>query len=392
MEPNQESTQPNSTPPQPDNQQLPPNNVTVPTTSKPSSRHFLFFVILLLILSTIMVGFLFLQNQSLKSQLGLSTIKFPWIKGACIFNGKGYQPGEHVPVDSCNTCGCNDDGSIICTQVVCSDEVEVSQVDPTEDWQEFSDGQYSFKYPSGVDISKEASNERVVRAVYMGPTQKYSGRTQTELFDGYMFIVTEVDSSNYTSQQDQAKKVLEQERTAAKDICDKEIENSPIIQVQIGNVTAEQFSYEGCFGNPIHSFVEHNNNLYQITQVYYGDDQNIANYANISNQILSTFQFNDQQSQSLNTITMQGKLVSVERPDPDINYDFQLLLDTPYFDELNAKGPRNISTIIVVPENETIRQKLIENIENPVSIEGRIEWGLAETRHLKAEKITSLIE
>jgi hypothetical protein len=95
------------------------------------------------------VLFLFLQNQSLRNLLGLSSIRFPWVKGTCVFNGKGYQPGEHVPVDSCNTCGCSDDGTIICTQIVCEDEGDQAQTDPTADWQVYSDPEnyYSFKYP-----------------------------------------------------------------------------------------------------------------------------------------------------------------------------------------------------------------------------------------------------
>ena len=83
------------------------------------------------------------------------------------------------------------------------------------------------------------------------------------------------------------------------------------------------------------------------------------------------------------TTVFSGILKTITRPDPDIPYDYRLELSKPYFDELNSQGPRYINNIIVVPGNDLVKQKLKENINQEITLEGKIEWGLAETRHFK---------
>ena len=126
-------------------------------------------------------------------------------------------------------------------------------------------------------------------------------------------------------------------------------------------------------------------NTYTIVEKKPNGEKNLI--YSFTKTILSTIEYADNSADENALLEFSGKLLSFNRPSPEINYDSQLNLDTPYFDELNAQGPRNITSIVVVPENESIRQRLASNIGNAVSIEGVIEWGLAETRHLKANKI-----
>ena len=40
--------------------------------------------------------------------------------GGCVLDGKNYGPGDAVPSGDCNTCSCNSNGQIACTQIACA--------------------------------------------------------------------------------------------------------------------------------------------------------------------------------------------------------------------------------------------------------------------------------
>lgn len=99
---------------------------TTPTEeTKPNSHHtppIKLIGILAIIAVLGSVVFLFLQNQSLKAQMGLPTFKFPWSKVSCEYNGQTYGPGEGFPSDDgCNSCSCSENGEVACTLMACED-------------------------------------------------------------------------------------------------------------------------------------------------------------------------------------------------------------------------------------------------------------------------------
>jgi len=109
------------------------------------------------------------------------------------------------------------------------------------------------------------------------------------------------------------------------------------------------------------------------------------NVVEILGKMLSTFQYTGQEAM----IIAQGTLQSLETTDPDIPYDYQVKLSKPYYDELNAMKPGYVDDFVLVSNNESISQKLSNLVGESVTIEGKIEWGLAETRHLRVTTVVS---
>jgi hypothetical protein len=125
-----------------------------------------------------------------------------------------------------------------------------------------------------------------------------------------------------------------------------------------------------------------------ISLTPYNDENPFSNQNNIIpifEKMLSTFQYTDQEAK----IITQGTLQSLERPAPDIPYDYQIQLSKPYYDELNAMKAGYVDDFVLVSNNESITQKLSSLVGESVTIEGNIEWGLAETRHLRVTNIVS---
>lgn len=345
-------------------------NVEDITPHPKSQTYIVFGLVLFLLLTAGAAAFMFSQNQSLKSQIGLPTFRLPWTQVTCTHEGRMFQVGESVPsIDGCNSCSCDESGQVACTEMACetSNHFEIKQVKIDiktipNDWEIYKDSiyNYSFKYPSELILEPAISpNGGVTRLSGVISDRSYI----FEIF-GRAFFNPQGSSSTEVS----------------------------MIEYNVNGVaiTERSYSKSGQGG-------ESNKGAYAVythekgnvgVEWYAGND--IIHDKELVFQILSTFEFIDNPSNQSNSMKFSGKLMSYARPEPDIEYDFQLKLDTPYFDELNAQGPSNITSIVVVPVNETIRQTLASNIGNSVSIEGVIEWGLAETRHLKATKIVEM--
>lgn len=87
-------------------------------------------------------------------------------------------------------------------------------------------------------------------------------------------------------------------------------------------------------------------------------------------------------------ITFTGFIEKMDRPAPDIAYDYAIKLDTPYMDEHSESGgPALRNTYSLVSNDTNITQKLEQNVGNKVTITGRIEWGYAETKHFLVQGI-----
>lgn len=134
-------------------------------------------------------------------------------------------------------------------------------------------------------------------------------------------------------------------------------------------------------------FIKKSNGTYISISLFPSNTRDFYNqqfkYVKTLEQILSTFQFTDPEEE----VTMRGVLKKLENPVPDVNYHYRVHLYEPFYDELNAMDLGYIYSLIVVPENPTIKRQLENNIGNQIEIIGKIEWGLAETRHLKALKV-----
>jgi len=85
-----------------------------------------------------------------------------------------------------------------------------------------------------------------------------------------------------------------------------------------------------------------------------------------------------------------GTIQRTDRVAPDINYDYELILDEPFVDEFNASGlPLTQTRLTIMPRSNTIWQQIEETIGQKVRVIGTMEWGYAESRHFVIKELTS---
>lgn len=158
--------------------------------------------------------------------------------------------------------------------------------DPTENWNSFTNLNHSFKYPSEA-TAEAREDESIVR--FMGQKQIDSGRTQTELFDGYSFRIGEIiNDSKLTLEQ-----LSKNERQNAQNNC-LERESGQVSQLETISVSGRigyQYSAAGCYVDYTETIVSFGDKFYRISQSYVGDVEDQKRYQEITNQILSTFKF-----------------------------------------------------------------------------------------------------
>ena len=85
---------------------------------------------------------------------------------------------------------------------------------------------------------------------------------------------------------------------------------------------------------------------------------------------------------------LTGVVKKTTRPEPEIPYDYTLIVPSGYKDSLNAYGaPSGVYYwVVVVPKTSGIRKVLESNIGRTITLEGRMEWGLAESRYLVVDE------
>lgn len=140
---------------------------------------------------------------------------------------------------------------------------------------------FELSYPAAATISSYTSPDSSTWAiVYMGNTQKESGRTQTELFDGYNISLTyfEVVGENLRVTQAEA------DRQGIIDACGEESLTS-LKNITLGKYEAISF-YGGCLGEAYHYYIETETGLYRITKMIVGPEENTPEYTSITSQIL----------------------------------------------------------------------------------------------------------
>lgn len=99
----------------------PPANQSVTSNSitpAPKSHKLLMIgLVILLVLTAGLAAFVISENRSLKSQLGSPQ--------TCEYQGQIYQVGEGFPsTDGCNSCACDTNGLVACTDTACELETE----------------------------------------------------------------------------------------------------------------------------------------------------------------------------------------------------------------------------------------------------------------------------
>ncbi len=173
-------------------------------------------------------------------------------------------------------------------------------IDPTADWKTYTNTQYgySFKYPEGTNVAENVEGNpggtyTAAKLSYLGPTQTASGRTQTELFDGYMVSVT-LSWVDATTPLEAATKAA----ASAKDNCPNSSAAtiSSVSSITIGGQKAATYSEKNCVGDYTISFIKTSGKIFAITETYNGGTPEIETaYQKITDQIVSTFQFTNQE-------------------------------------------------------------------------------------------------
>jgi hypothetical protein len=165
--------------------------------------------------------------------------------------------------------------------------VTPSKLNPTKDWKTLTNLDHTFRYPA--EATAEAREDESL-AFFMGQKQIDSGRTQTELFDGYSFRVGEVaNDSNLPLEE-----LAEMERESAVNNCHSEDgEVSRLTAVIVSEQEGFQYSATGCYIDYTETIIAHDNIFYRISQSYVGDTEDQDKYEEITNQILSSFQFTE---------------------------------------------------------------------------------------------------
>lgn len=154
---------------------------------------------------------------------------------------------------------------------------------PTVNWKTYTNQKYGyqFKYPQESALNDQS--EQYVAVSYMGEKQKASGRTQTELFDGYAFNVADISDDKYDNLDDlyEAKKIQLQE------ICTSVGDPK---ETTIGGFRAIMHRLS-CLGDSDTYYVQKGKVFFEIGLLSSGDAEDLPKYTSVVNQILSTFKF-----------------------------------------------------------------------------------------------------
>lgn len=153
-----------------------PNSGKVSEETSPSVKSHKFLIVglvLLLLLTAGAAAYVFAQNQSLKSQLGLPGFKLGYAK-TCDYNGETYQAGEGFTAsDGCNSCSCTETGQVACTAMACDDENNNDFLipDPNErlNWKLFKSEEYEFSYPSDAKLSEKMQQQNLTMITSQNP-------------------------------------------------------------------------------------------------------------------------------------------------------------------------------------------------------------------------------
>lgn len=156
-----------------------------------------------------------------------------------------------------------------------------------DDWKTYTNETYgfSFKHPKDLIVkSSESAPYDQYQMVYMGEKQRKSGRTQSSLSDGFIFYVSVRGKSTI---EDEAEKTY----NGAKQNCYEDSQLHDISNTTIDGKDAKTYYVTNCMGDYTEHFVANNGQVFEITQIYVGDEPEYSEYKKTTEQILSTFTF-----------------------------------------------------------------------------------------------------
>lgn len=148
---------------------------------------------------------------------------------------------------------------------------------------------FSLEYPVEATSSpvSESPDSDLWQVSYMGDKQRASDSTQTELFDGYAISLTRFTVVGENIEQTQA----EADRKGIVDACGEE--NATVISsIQIVGKEALTF-FGGCLGEGNHYYFMENDNLYRLTTLVVGEEDDKQIYQSTVDKIFSSLKFTE---------------------------------------------------------------------------------------------------
>lgn len=155
-----------------------------------------------------------------------------------------------------------------------------------EKWKVLSNKNHTLQYPPEA-TGEARDNESIV--FFMGPKQIASGRTQTELFDGYSVRVGKMDSVPETSVETVA--INEKENAQQNCLSYNEASVSPIKNVLVSGQPGFQYTVTNCYIDYTETIVSVTDTPYRISQSYVGDPADQQKYKEITEKIVASIRF-----------------------------------------------------------------------------------------------------
>ncbi|RJR28152.1 hypothetical protein C4564_06350 [Candidatus Microgenomates bacterium] len=165
---------------------------------------------------------------------------------------------------------------------------EATADDTMANWETYTGPGYSFKHPPVFEspVETEEGGWTGASMVMFGETQKASGRTQTELFDG-LVIRTLINTSEYTSAKDAADAYHQADDNSTRTISSSV---SEIQEITVGGKTAYYYEVHG-FGDARMYFIDLGSSVLRATILYAGAEEDVKNFLSLADKIISTFEF-----------------------------------------------------------------------------------------------------
>ena len=153
----------------------------------------------------------------------------------------------------------------------------------------FTTDYFTLEYP--VEASAAAESEGIDfhswRIYFMGDKQRASGRTQTELFDGYAVSLTRFEGVGEELERTQA----EADQQGIIDACGKENVTDIVSKKYLARQILTFFG--GCLGEADYYYFVERDHLYRITSMVVGEDLDKEKYQVTVERILTSLKFTD---------------------------------------------------------------------------------------------------
>lgn len=150
----------------------------------------------------------------------------------------------------------------------------------------YSNDIFAFNYPENASLDEQPD---MVRLVHVGEKQTASGRTQTELADGYTFQVLTI--SNMNTDLKTLDEHVQSEINSAKEICPDEVITTK--NITLNGHEGVQYSTM-CRMPATYTYFEHHGEVYLVLQTYTSypnEDEDLEMYKEATNQIYNSFKF-----------------------------------------------------------------------------------------------------